>query len=197
MSSCLAALKKAASRKSFRCSPHALPNQNVELAPGISANELGNVVIFSTERTDDYYARIEVSGADTDRVRIVNAERGYDFERVIIDIENIRADSNVRLIVLDHIGDLSEKEIRSIAKVGDIVNRLSAQANRLRCCIVLVTHTLKSAGRANRFQQTFGGSVAWVRKVSDAWGMCLIRKGVGVLEHGLGTKKRFDSCLGV
>jgi DNA adenine methylase len=169
-------------------------DNQIEFAPGVRVNETGNVVIFSTERTDDYFARVEVAGADISKVRIVNAERGYDWERVIADIENIRPENNVRLIEIDHIGDLSDKEIRSIATVGKIVNRLTAQAMRLRCCILLTTHTVKSAGNAKHFRQTFGGSIAWLRKVSDAWGMCLIKKGVGVIEHGIGTKKRFESC---
>ena len=152
------------------------------------------MVIFSTERTDEYFARIEVAGADTARVRIVNAERGYDFERIIADIENINPESNVRLIPIDHIGDLSEKEIRSVAKVGDIITRLTTQAMRLRCCILMVTHTVKNANNATRPQQTFGGAVAWVRKWSDAFGICPIKHGVGVFEHVIGSKRRFETC---
>jgi AAA domain len=161
----------------------AVTDSKVELAPNVRVNESGNVVIFSTERTDEYFARIEVAGAVIARVRVVNAERGYDFERIIADIENINPESDIRLIAIDHIGDLSEKEIRSVAKVGDIITRLTTQAMRLRCCILMVTHTVKNANKATHPQQTFGGAVAWVRKWSDAFGICPIKHGVGVIEH--------------
>ena len=176
------------------CLAAAVTNSQIELAPGLRVDEPGNVLIVSTERTNDYFARIEVAGADISKVRIVNAERDYDFDRVIGQLQQVEPESNVRLVVLDHIGDLSEKEIRSVAKVGNIVNRLAAQAARLRCCILLVTHTVKTTNKAYRFQETFGGCAAWPRKVSDAWGMCLIKDGVGVIEHGIGAKKRLESC---
>ena len=179
------------------CLAAAVTDSQIEFAPDLRVNEPGKVLIFSTERTNDYFPRIEVAGADITKVRIVNAERDYDFDRIIAELQHVEPESNVRLVVLDHIGDLSEKEIRSVAKVGNIVNRLAVQAARLRCCILLVTHTVKTTNKAYRYQETFGGSAAWPRKVSDLWGMCLIKDGVGVIEHCIGTKKRFEFVLGI
>ena len=175
------------------CLAAAVTDSEIEFARGLRVNEPGNVLIFSTERTNDYFARIEVAGADISKVRIVNAERDYDFDRVIGQLQQVEPECNVRLVVLDHVGDLWG-EGNAKRWEGGVSSTASLLSSAPALLILLVTHTVKTTNKAYRFQETFCGCAAWPRKVSDAWGMCLIKDDVGVIEHGIGTKKRFESC---
>jgi hypothetical protein len=139
---------------------------------------LGNVIMFSAEDDPDdtIIPRLMAAGADRSRIRIVeaakdaNGERLFDVQRDLKALEQaIQAFGDVRLVTFDPISSYLGSKIdgNSNNDIRRVLEPLSRIAARHQTAIVSLTHSPKGTGAKALHQ--FIGSAAFVNVVRAAF----------------------------
>jgi putative DNA primase/helicase len=142
---------------------------------GQGTARLGDVIYISAEDSaaDTIRPRLEVAGADLDRVHLIEAVNDHIGPRpfnLVVDLgrldQSLQAIRKPRLVIVDPINAcLSSTDVRpfnsnSVTQVRALVGRLEALAAKYRVAVVCVTHFTKAKGGSALSRVT--GSFAFV-----------------------------------
>jgi putative DNA primase/helicase len=134
---------------------------------------LGNVIILSAEDgiADTVIPRLQVAGADRNRVHVISAVRSSDGSRKSFNLQNdlyllereIARIGDVALVVVDPVSSyLGKTDSHKNSEVRGVLEPLSEMAERMRVAILSITHFSKSgANNTPKALHRFIGSIAF------------------------------------